>query len=88
MALAAPGVKVYKYLKQVTNLAAPAFYRGVVRFRWLNAKGKLIKAARTAHAALPAAAPPRDAATKPPPATHAGHAGSAARPSARPLESV
>jgi hypothetical protein len=40
---AAPGVKVFKYLKQVTNLAAPAAYRGDVRFRWLNAKGKTIK---------------------------------------------
>jgi hypothetical protein len=42
---AAPGVKAYKYLKQVTNLSAPAAYRAAVRFRWLNAKGKLIKAA-------------------------------------------
>jgi hypothetical protein len=41
---AAPGVKVYKYLKQVTNLSAPAAYRAAIRFRWLNAKGKLIKA--------------------------------------------
>jgi hypothetical protein len=40
---AAPGVKTYKYIKQVTNLAAPAYYRGAVRFRWLNAKGKLIR---------------------------------------------
>jgi hypothetical protein len=38
----APGVKVYKYLKQVTNLSAPAFYRAAVRFRWLNAKGRLV----------------------------------------------
>jgi hypothetical protein len=38
----APGVKVYKYLKQVTNLTGPAFYRAAVRFRWLNAKGRLI----------------------------------------------
>ncbi len=41
---AAQGVKSYRYLKQVTNLAAPAYYRGAVRFRWLNAKGKLVKA--------------------------------------------
>jgi hypothetical protein len=40
---AAPGVKVYKYLKQVTNLSSPAFYRAAVRFRWLNAKGRVIK---------------------------------------------
>jgi len=40
----APGVKTYAYIKQVTNLSAPAFYRGVVRFRWLNARGHEIKA--------------------------------------------
>jgi hypothetical protein len=40
---AAPGVKNYRYLKEVTNLAAPAYYRGAVRFRWLNGKGKTIK---------------------------------------------
>jgi hypothetical protein len=43
--VAAPGVKTYRYLKQATNLAAPAYYRGAIRFRWLNAKGKLIKSA-------------------------------------------
>jgi hypothetical protein len=41
---AAPGVKIYKYLKQVTNLSAPAAYRALIRYRWLNAKGKLMKA--------------------------------------------
>ncbi len=40
----APGVKVYKYLKQVTDLPAPAFYRGAVRFRWLNAHGRQMAA--------------------------------------------
>jgi hypothetical protein len=40
----APGVKTYTYIKQVTDLSAPAFYRGAVRFRWLNAKGHVIKA--------------------------------------------
>jgi hypothetical protein len=39
----APGVKTYKYLKEITNLAAPAYYRAVVRFRWVNAKGHTIK---------------------------------------------
>jgi hypothetical protein len=38
-----PRVKIYKYLKQVTNLAAPASYRALVRFRWLNAHGHVIK---------------------------------------------
>ncbi len=40
-----PGVKSYRYLKQVTNLLAPASYRAVVRFRWLNGKGRLLKSA-------------------------------------------
>ncbi len=40
---AAAGVKTYRYLKEVTNLAAPAYYRGEVRFRWVNAKGRLVK---------------------------------------------
>jgi hypothetical protein len=37
------GVKIYKYVKQVTNLDAPAAYRAVVRFRWLGEKGHLLK---------------------------------------------
>jgi hypothetical protein len=40
-----PKVKIYKYLKQVTNLSSPASYRGFVRFRWMNAKGHVIKRA-------------------------------------------
>jgi hypothetical protein len=39
----APGVQSYKYLRQVTNLAAPAFYRANIRFRWL-AHGRTIDA--------------------------------------------
>jgi hypothetical protein len=52
-------VKVYKYLKQVTNLSAPAAYRGFVRFRWLSAKGHVIKRAdRLTGRCLQPAAPP------------------------------
>jgi hypothetical protein len=40
-----PKVKVYKYLKQVSNLGSPAVYRAMVHFRWLNSKGHLIKRA-------------------------------------------
>ncbi len=43
--VSAPGVKQYTYLKQVTNLSAPAFYRGAIRFRWLGTKGRLLKTA-------------------------------------------
>ncbi|HEY2535457.1 MAG TPA: hypothetical protein VGI24_00540 [Solirubrobacteraceae bacterium] len=38
-----PGVGVYKYVKQVTNLTAPADYRGLVSFRWQGAHGRTIK---------------------------------------------
>ncbi len=37
------GVKTYKDLRQVTNLAAPAVYRAVLNFRWLNAHGHVIR---------------------------------------------
>jgi hypothetical protein len=40
---AAPGVKVYRYLKQVTNLTGSALYRASVRFHWLNARGRVIR---------------------------------------------
>ena len=64
-----PGVKAYKYLKQVTNLSAPAFYRAVVRFRWLNARGHLIRraerhTARCVQPALPRTSPARAAAAR------------------------
>jgi hypothetical protein len=51
-----PGVQIYKYVKQVTNLAAPAAYRAVVRFRWLGDKGRVLKRAetRTQHCLQPA----------------------------------
>jgi hypothetical protein len=38
----APGIKLDRNYEHVTNLTAPAFYRGAIRFRWLNAKGRLI----------------------------------------------
>lgn len=55
-ALPAPGLGVwnvsnvdrtaYRYTKRIENLAAPASYRVVVRFRWYNAKGAVIARAR------------------------------------------
>jgi hypothetical protein len=33
------GVKSYTFTKRIENLAAPASYRVVVRFRWLDARG-------------------------------------------------
>jgi hypothetical protein len=38
-------VKVYKYFKQVTNLYSPASYRAQVRFRWLTARGHVLRQA-------------------------------------------
>src|ERR1700678_3082141 len=38
----APGVKIYQYVKQVTNLSFPANYRALVHFRWLNDKRYVI----------------------------------------------
>jgi hypothetical protein len=54
-----PGVKTYRYLKQITNLSAPASYRAEVRFRWMGPRGHLIKVAErhTAHCQQPAPPP-------------------------------
>lgn len=37
------GVKIFKDVKQVSNLSGPADYRGVVHFRWTSSKGVVIK---------------------------------------------
>jgi hypothetical protein len=51
-------VKVFKYLKQVTDLSAPARYRASVHFRWINAHGTTIRrASRTTKACAQPAAP-------------------------------
>jgi len=54
-----PGVKAFKYNKQVTNLFAPAAYRATIRFRWLNAKGRLMRSSvrHTPRCTQPAATP-------------------------------
>jgi hypothetical protein len=53
-------VKIYKYLKQVTNLSSPASYRALVRFRWLGARGHVIRRAErvTSRCVQPAPPPP------------------------------
>lgn len=53
------GVRIYRYVKQITNLTAPAAYRAVVHFRWLGEKGRVIKRAelRTARCVQPLLAP-------------------------------
>lgn len=50
-----PGVKIDKYVQQVTDLAAPASYRALVQFRWLSDKGRVLKRAElhTSHCLQP-----------------------------------
>ncbi len=37
------GVKIYKYVRQVTDLPASADFRAVVLYRWLNEKGRVLR---------------------------------------------
>jgi hypothetical protein len=55
-----PGVRIYRYVKQVTNLSAPADYKGLVSFRWQGPRGRTLKheERRTRRCAQPAPAPP------------------------------
>ena len=74
----APGVKIYQYVKQVTNLSSPAGYRALVRFHWLNDKGYVIRRAERLTPTVRAACvgdPPRRRSRRPLPS----------RPAARPL---
>jgi hypothetical protein len=41
----APGVDIFRYRKQVANLAAPGVYRALVRFRWLDDSGRTLQSA-------------------------------------------
>lgn len=38
-----PGVGVYRYVKQVTNLSAPADYKALVSFRWQSPRGRVLR---------------------------------------------
>jgi hypothetical protein len=62
------GVKIYKYVKQVTNLAAPAAYRAVVRFRWVGDRGRVLKRAELRSPRCFQPALPEQVTQKPPPA--------------------
>lgn len=55
-----PGVKTYKHLQQVTNLAAPAGYRALVSFRWQGPHGRTLRRdeRRTHRCDQPAPEPP------------------------------
>ncbi len=38
-----PGVSIYKVRQNVTDLPAPAAYRAIVRYRWLDERGNVIR---------------------------------------------
>jgi len=59
-----PGVKIYKYVRQVTNLSSPAIYRALVRFHWLDEGGHVI---RRAERRTPKCEQPTPAVTPAPP---------------------
>lgn len=52
-----PGVKIYKYVRQVTNMPAPASFRALVSFRWIGEKGRPV---RRAHRRTAACEQPED----------------------------
>jgi hypothetical protein len=66
-----PGVKTYKYIKQVTNLPAPAAYQAAISFRWQRAKGHLLKSVKrhTSECVQRAAASSPSSTTPPTPTT-------------------
>jgi hypothetical protein len=59
----APGVKVFTHIEQVSNLSAPAVYRGVLHFRWINAKAHTIKVEQLSTAVCEQPAPPSSTST-------------------------
>lgn len=87
----AAGVRIYRYLKQVTDLSGPAVYRASVRFRWVNAKSRTIRSLElltprcdqpappsgepAVAASQAAAAAPSSASAATPPVTPSGSAG-------------
>jgi hypothetical protein len=63
-----PGIKTYKNLDKVVDLSAPATYRAVIRFRWMNARNRPIKTLelrtpRCTQPALSGAAPAAEGST-------------------------
>lgn len=42
-----PGVKIFKVVKQITNLGSPGAYRALVRFHWIDAEGDIFRRARS-----------------------------------------
>jgi hypothetical protein len=59
------GVKTYRNFSKVTDLSAPAVYRATVYYRWLGAKGRVIRtfSLRTPRCEQPAAPAASESAT-------------------------
>jgi hypothetical protein len=55
---AVPGVHTFKNLDKVTDLSAPAVYRAAVHYRWLNARGRLIRSLELSTGRCEEPAPP------------------------------
>lgn len=47
----ASGVRRYAYTRTIQNLSAPASYRTIVRFRWLDQDGEVLRSTRATSAA-------------------------------------
>jgi hypothetical protein len=72
-----PGVKTYRNFSKVTDLSAPATYRALVHYRWLGAKGRVLRTldlrtARCEQPAPPASETPAGQSATITPATPAG----------------
>ncbi len=37
------GLKIYRYVRQVTDLPAPAAFRALVQYRWLDERGHVLR---------------------------------------------
>jgi hypothetical protein len=79
----ATGVKIYQYVKQITNLSFPADYRALMRFHWLNDKGYVIRRAErhTLECVQPASVPVTPPVAPAPPVTPGGASAGSAAPS-------
>lgn len=51
------GLKIYKYVRQVTDLPAPAAFRALVQYRWLDERGHVL---RTTSRRTPVCRQPRE----------------------------
>lgn len=70
--IAQSGVKIFKDVKQVSDLAAGAEYRALVRYRWIDAQGNVLWRAMRHTPVCHEPAPEAPASAESPPASAAG----------------